>query len=99
MQECEGNVITYVSDLVAFGHSIGNEQQGHSAVQCGALFLFILGSLLAVNSQFSILIGQKMQSINQSINLYFIDKIHIVCYKVKLSTSNYNYFPKRFSKT
>ena len=39
------------------------------------------------------------QSINQSIYLYFIDKIHIVCYKVKLSTPNYNYFPKRFSET
>ena len=26
LQECEGDVITYVSDLDAFGYSIGNEQ-------------------------------------------------------------------------
>ena len=26
LQGREGNVITYVSDLIAFGHSIGNEQ-------------------------------------------------------------------------
>ncbi len=39
-------------------HSITNTSKIHSAVQRGALFLC---SLLAVTSQFSVLIRQKMQ--------------------------------------
>ena len=42
-------------------HSIGNKQSVHSAVQCSVYVYADLCSLLAATSQFSILIGQKMQ--------------------------------------